>query len=575
MSTRTHIRRRSLALAAVLTGLCLTAGPAQAGFEPSFDVSPPGNTADSRVVTDPTGAAHFVWWRANVGLETRTRTPGGVLGQVHKLTSSGDDVQAAADAEGNVHFVWRKLGADPYVVQTRTLAADGTLGQTVDISAPGYSGYAPQLAVDPAGGVTFVWQQKVQTGWTIQARRMTPAGTLMPAKDLSAVGDADYPQVAVDHEGNAVFVWIRSDGFWPIAQARRWNGDGSVGPIKDLTLTGQAASAPQVRIDPKGIAHIAVIRGPEVLTWRMTPDGSLGPAHDVREAPSDKGSELDLAVNPDGGAQVTWTGVSAAGYAVKTRHELPNGSYGPVRTLAERAGSGGYQVPRVVFDGEGDAYHAWLSDAGGGLWRAVTRELLRDGSLAPLQELSTSGDARYIALAPSVSGHPIATWRVDTVKGAVVAPPRGEGGATTPPPGGGGGAETAAPLPDLVAPTLSGLALSPAKLRVGQRGRVDYSLSEIASISLRVARRGAGRRAGGRCARPTPGNRTRARCALFVRGSFGERGEPGRNRLNFPGRLRGRYLVPGRYVLVAVATDMAGNRSAPRRVGFRVVRGPR
>ena len=43
------------------------------------------------------------------------------------------------------------------------------------------------------------------------------------------------------------------------------------------------------------------------------------------------------------------------------------------------------------------------------------------------------------------------------------------------------------------------------------------------------------------------------------------------NRLTFPGRLRGRPLKPGRYVLVAVATDAAGNASSRRRAAFRVV----
>ena len=38
-------------------------------------------------------------------------------------------------------------------------------------------------------------------------------------------------------------------------------------------------------------------------------------------------------------------------------------------------------------------------------------------------------------------------------------------------------------------------------------------------------------------------------------------------------RLAKRGLVPGAYRATAVATDLAGNRSAPRRIGFTVVRG--
>ena len=79
---------------------------------------------------------------------------------------------------------------------------------------------------------------------------------------------------------------------------------------------------------------------------------------------------------------------------------------------------------------------------------------------------------------------------------------------------------------------------------------MSFTLSEPAKVLLRVVRRGTGRQLGG------------------VRAS----GRAGRNSLSFRGRLRGRWLKPGRYAFVAVATDAAGNRTAPRRARFRVVR---
>jgi hypothetical protein len=71
-------------------------------------------------------------------------------------------------------------------------------------------------------------------------------------------------------------------------------------------------------------------------------------------------------------------------------------------------------------------------------------------------------------------------------------------------------------------------------------------------VRIRVARRRAGR-------------------LRFLKGALRQRGHAGSNRLTFPGRLRGRPLKPGRYVLVAVATDAAGNASSRRRAAFRVV----
>ena len=57
-----------------------------------------------------------------------------------------------------------------------------------------------------------------------------------------------------------------------------------------------------------------------------------------------------------------------------------------------------------------------------------------------------------------------------------------------------------------------------------------------------------------------------------MRGSFVRSGHAGSNSFKFTGRMGGRKLAPGRYQLVAVAKDAAGNRSAQKRSGFRIVK---
>jgi hypothetical protein len=55
-----------------------------------------------------------------------------------------------------------------------------------------------------------------------------------------------------------------------------------------------------------------------------------------------------------------------------------------------------------------------------------------------------------------------------------------------------------------------------------------------------------------------------------VAGRFTVRSRRGLNRLRFSGRLRGRPLAPGAYVLRGVAIDRAGRESAPATVRFRI-----
>ena len=104
--------------------------------------------------------------------------------------------------------------------------------------------------------------------------------------------------------------------------------------------------------------------------------------------------------------------------------------------------------------------------------------------------------------------------------------------------------------------------------------RVSFRLSEAASVRFTVERARPGRRVRGRCVKPSRRNRKRRRCTRYVRqrGSFTVQGTAGETRFRFTGRLRGRKLRPGRYRLVAVATDATGHGSAPERAPFRIVR---
>jgi hypothetical protein len=144
--------------------------------------------------------------------------------------------------------------------------------------------------------------------------------------------------------------------------------------------------------------------------------------------------------------------------------------------------------------------------------------------------------------------------------------------------GGGGGGADAAPnltaldvLREAFAAARSGPSLRAAGARIGTK--VSYALSESATVTFTVERAKAGRRVGGKCRKRTGRNRRRSKCNLRLKGSFTHQGGQGANSFYFTGRLRRRKLSPGRYLLVARARGVGGNRSAASRVKFRIVRG--
>jgi hypothetical protein len=142
------------------------------------------------------------------------------------------------------------------------------------------------------------------------------------------------------------------------------------------------------------------------------------------------------------------------------------------------------------------------------------------------------------------------------------------------------------PPAPLASPSITSLSIKPAAFRVANAGgafisakkkpkpkapvgaRVAYNLSLAATVSFAVARKGVGRRVGGKCVKQTKANKAKRRCTRLkpVRGVFTHPGGAGANAFKFSGRIGNKPLSPGSYVLTA--TTGASSKSA----GFKVVR---
>jgi len=168
------------------------------------------------------------------------------------------------------------------------------------------------------------------------------------------------------------------------------------------------------------------------------------------------------------------------------------------------------------------------------------------------------------------------TVAVGAAAAAAVAPAAPSGAAT---------GETGA-APDLTLPTMLSASVT-AKVFAVDRGAVAerpvssakrgtafrYGLSERARVLFTIERALPGRRAGGRCAKPSGKNRGRRRCTRYIRfGRFAQEGRSGSNAKRYSGRIGRRYMRPGQYRATLAARDPAGNRSRPRALRLRVVR---
>jgi PKD domain len=99
--------------------------------------------------------------------------------------------------------------------------------------------------------------------------------------------------------------------------------------------------------------------------------------------------------------------------------------------------------------------------------------------------------------------------------------------------------------------------------------QLRFRLSEAATVTVALHRARAGHRRKGRPCSPRA--KRGRRCTLYTRARTIRRSRPaGENAIT----LRSRGLKPGRYRITVIAVDGVGNRSAPRRLGIRVVRQP-
>ncbi len=104
---------------------------------------------------------------------------------------------------------------------------------------------------------------------------------------------------------------------------------------------------------------------------------------------------------------------------------------------------------------------------------------------------------------------------------------------------------------DVTPPAVTGLKVRGSK--------VNYNLSEAATVTLRLERKSPGRRLGKKCVRQTKANRKKKRCPRFkqIGKEFSGPGAPGPNQVRLPGKK----LKPGTYRLTLTVRDAAGNQA--------------
>jgi dipeptidyl aminopeptidase/acylaminoacyl peptidase len=441
-----------------------------------------------------------------------------VLGCLAAGLLSAPAAQAAFPGSNGVVAFERKDGAEDFeIYNVSPGGGEGPLTtNTVDDRTPAYSPDGTKIAfVRGAGDGRDIWM--MDANGSNQVQRTTAAGA-----DLDPTWSPDGTRIAYSRQG------AFSKDIYVV------NADGSGSP------TALTTDAPGDEINPAwspdgGTLAFESQRDGNADIWVKTLANGIEAnltntsAGVSNREPSWSPDGSRLTFMRDAGNSEIYTMDTCGGSQANLTSEAPNGS-----DTRPAFSPDGAQI--VYASNRGGNVELWTVPAGGGGKTMITDTLAAESN------------------APD--------WQVDVPGGGAGSSTCGGAGG-----GGGGGGGGTGTTPDGTAPVITTASLSRSSFAAFRRGasiarnaprgtRVSYRLSELAKAKLRIER--AFKR----------GTRTRYR---LLKGSFTHSGKAGLNRFRFTGRLRGRKLRPGRYRLVLVATDAAGNKSKARRMKFRIV----
>jgi hypothetical protein len=327
--------------------------------------------------------------------------------------------EIAVDATGNVTAVWREYDG---IIQSSTKLFGGSWQTTPDnLSQPGQSAADAQIAVDPNGNATAVWVRDNGSGWVIQSStkpfggswQTTPDNLSQPSQRIS------YPQIAVDPNGNATAVWEMYNGSNLVIQSSTKPFGGSWQTTPDnLSQPGQDASHPQIAVDPNGNVTAVWARydgSNEIIqsstkpfggSWQTTPDNLSQPGQDAALS--------QIAVDPNGNATAVWDR-SDGGYGriIQSSTKPFGGSWQTTPDNLSQPGQGA-SLAQIAVDPNGNATAVWeRSDGSNYIIQSSTKPFGGSWQITP-DNLSQPGhDATYSQIAVDANGNATAVWQRD------------------------------------------------------------------------------------------------------------------------------------------------------------------
>lgn len=333
-----------------------------------------GSASGPDVAVDSNGNATAVWNQSDGvrdSIWSNRYTPSGGWGTA--LLIETDDVggarspKVAVDANGNATVVWWQYDGvrDNIWSNRHTLSGGWGTALLIENNDTGEA-RSPKVAVDPDGNATAAWHQTNGTRYSIWSNRYTPSdgwGTAVLIEN-DETGNAQPPQLAADPDGNVTVVWNQSDGVRNNIWSNRYTPSDRWGIALLIENNDAAGSGPQVAVDPDGNATATWRQSDEdhdtIWSNRYAPSDGWGTPVRIETSDAEDAFGARVAMDSNGNATAVWYQSAGSRNSIwSSRYTPTDGWSAPVRIETE---SGNASDPEVAVDSAGRATAVWWQD---------------------------------------------------------------------------------------------------------------------------------------------------------------------------------------------------------------------
>lgn len=528
------------------------------------DVTITGGGARTTIIDGPTSDAVFTSTGGNSTLRGVTLTGGrqGVLTtntdlELDRVAVRGNTFNSASSAQGGGinlsggHLLLRRSA----VIDNHLVSSGGadTTGAGIVAWNGNVTVIASTIAENTASGANTAFAGGVFVGGTgavLTLRHATIAGNTISA--ISGGQNGGGVLLGTGASGTIADSILTGN----IANAAVQN----CGSQKPTSLGGNLDSGTSCAFGPGNLSSVnpqLAALGDHGGPTDTAPPALGSPARDAASACPEGGSDQRGAPAPTGAGCDIGAVELAADVAVTAEGSRPDAPAGTdVTYLVRVTNTGPDDATATTLDATvaGASAISLASPSAGTCTTAVHCDLgtLARGATVTVTIVARAGSGGLTLTARGATTWPDASAADDQAVVTTPAPAVGAAGAG-----------------DRTAPALGRLKLS-GKARRKRAATLTTTLSENATVTLKVERLVAGRRAGKRC---VAGARRGPKCTVARRvGTVRLAAKAGSPALRLPATFSKRPLAAGRHRITATAVDAAGNRSAPRTLVIVVTR---